>query len=54
MSGFVAETIETVAADAVFPLAVAATGSQVLMHAGCYSEALNATGQANIPVYVAP
>ena len=54
MSGFVAETIETVAADVVLPLAVAATGTQVLMHAGCYSSAYNATGQANIPVYVAP
>ena len=33
---------------------VAATGIDVLVHAGCANSALNATGQANIPVYVAP
>jgi hypothetical protein len=38
-----------VAADAGTVTMVAATGIDLLMHAGCYSSALNATGQANIP-----
>ena len=49
MSGFVSETIEAVAKDAVFPAAAAATGVQILVHAGCANSAANATGQANIP-----
>ena len=49
MSGFVSETIEAVAKDAVFPAAAAATSIQILVHAGCANSAVNATGQANIP-----
>jgi hypothetical protein len=43
-----------VAADAGTVTMVAATGIDLLMHAGCYASAQNATGQANIPVYIAP
>lgn len=38
-----------IAADAGTVTMVAATGIDLLVHAGCYSSALNATGQANIP-----
>lgn len=54
MSGFLSETIEMAAKDIVFPVAVAATGTQILMQGGCFASALNATGQANISTYVAP
>jgi hypothetical protein len=43
-----------VAADVGTVTMVAATGIDLLVHAGCDSSARNATGQANIPVYVAP
>jgi hypothetical protein len=41
-------------ADAGTVASVAATGIDGLVHAGCDSSARNVTGQANLPVYVAP
>ena len=51
LSGVVAEAIHAVAEDAVLPVAVAATGMQVIAHAGCDSVARQQTGQAT---YVSP
>jgi hypothetical protein len=45
MSGIVAEGIETIAQDAVLPIAVGATGLQLIAHAGCDAAGRQATGQ---------
>jgi hypothetical protein len=47
MSGIVAEGIETIAKDVVLPVAVGATGLQVIAHAGCATVGGQAAGQMN-------
>ena len=47
MSGIVAEGIETIAKDVVFPVAAGSTGLQIIAHAGCSTVGAQAAGQMN-------
>jgi RHS repeat-associated protein len=47
MSGIVAEGIETIAKDVVFPVAAGSTGLQIIAHAGCSTVGAQAAVQMN-------